>query len=62
MNWWHETSCDKTKNNAGRNIVFANTVGELEVLVKHCFQRERNALHVVSILHVSRSDSDVTYL
>ena len=39
-----ELTCDEAQNDAGREVMFVDTVSELEVLIEHGAQRERDGL------------------
>jgi hypothetical protein len=45
----HELARHKTQQDAGREVVFANSIPEFEVRLEHGAERERNGLESVSI-------------
>jgi len=49
MDWGNKFAGDETKENARREIVLANSLAKLEVLVKHCAECERDGLPIVSM-------------
>lgn len=44
MDGGHEAAGGETEDDAGGEVMFADAVGELEVLVEHCAEGERDGL------------------
>lgn len=45
MNRRHEAASNEAEDDTGGEVVFAKSVAELEILVEHRTQRERNGLN-----------------
>ena len=44
VDWRHKLTAHETEEDTRRDVVLPDTVAQLEILMEHCFQRQRNRL------------------